>query len=90
MLGAVLRITRGIEVNDDTLSFDNVKDVCMGGEGHYLGSGQTLSVMQSEYIYPEFGDRSSPTDWADGGKPVMLELAARKRDEILAAIIRGM
>ncbi len=84
VLGAVLRLTRGIEVNEDTLSFDNVRDVCIGGEGHYLGSGQTLSVMQSEYIYPDYSDRSSPTQWADAGKPVMLELAIQKRDEILA------
>ena len=84
VLGAVARITRGIEVNDDTLSFENIKNVCMGGEGHYLGSGQTLSVMQSEYIYPDFGDRSSPTDWADAGRPNMLEQAIAKRDEILS------
>ncbi|MDX1498489.1 MAG: trimethylamine methyltransferase family protein, partial [Woeseiaceae bacterium] len=84
VLGAVLRITRGIEVNEDTLSFENIRDVCVGGEGHFLGTGQTLGVMQSEYIYPAFGDRSSPSDWADGGKLVMLELAIRKRDEILA------
>lgn len=84
VLGAVLRITRGIEVSEETLSFDNVRNVCIDGEGHYLGTGQTLDVMQSEYIYPVFGDRSSPTDWADGGKLVMLELAARRRDVILS------
>jgi trimethylamine--corrinoid protein Co-methyltransferase len=83
VLGAALRLTRGIEVNDQTLSFDNVKNVCLGGAGHYLGSDQTLAVMQSEYIYPAFGDRNSPTEWADRGKPVMLEKAIAKRDEIL-------
>ena len=40
--------------------------------------------MQSEYIYPDFGDRTSPTVWADAGKPVMLDLAIAKRDEILS------
>ena len=84
VLGAVARITRGIEVNEETLSFDNIKKVCTAGEGHYLGSGQTLSVMQSEYIYPDFGDRSSPTEWADAGEPIMLEQAIARRDEILS------
>lgn len=84
VLGATLRITRGIEVNEETLSFDTVRDICTSGEGHYLGSGQTLSVMQSEYIYPDFGDRSSPTEWADAGKPVMLERAIERRNEILS------
>jgi trimethylamine--corrinoid protein Co-methyltransferase len=85
ILGAALRITRGIEVNEKTLSFDNLRDICASGIGHYLGSDQTLEVMQSEYIYPEFSDRSSPTVWADSGKPVLLERAARRRDEILAS-----
>lgn len=28
--------------------------------------------MQTEYIYPELGDRSSPNVWAEQGKPVLL------------------
>ena len=82
-LGAVLRLTRGIEVNKETLSFDTIKDVCLGGEGHYLGSEQTLKVMQSEYIYPEFSDRSSPNVWEENNKPILLDKAVRKKNEIL-------
>ncbi len=85
ILGATLRAVRGIEVDENTLSFENIREVCLGGHGHYLGSDKTLQVMQSEYIYPDFGDRTSPTVWADGGKPVMLDLAVQKRDEILSA-----
>lgn len=84
ILGAALRLTRGIEVSEKTLSFENLKDVCTGGTGHYLGSDQTLEVMQTEYIYPDFSDRNSPTQWEDSGKPVMLDLAIEKRDEILS------
>ncbi len=36
-LGAVQRTVRGIEVNEDTLSFDVIKDV-VNGEGHFLGT----------------------------------------------------
>lgn len=84
VLGATLRAVRGIEVNEKSLGFENLKEVCLGGTGHYLGSANTLQVMQSEYIYPQFGDRTSPTVWADAGKPRMLDLAVKKRDEILA------
>ena len=80
-----MRITRGVEVNEKTLSFDNVRDVCLGGTGHYLGSEQTLEVMESEYIYPDFSDRNSPVVWEQAGKPVLLERAVQKRDEILAS-----
>ena len=40
-----------MNTNDKTLSFDVIRDVCLGNKGHYLGSGQTLEVMQTEYLY---------------------------------------
>jgi trimethylamine--corrinoid protein Co-methyltransferase len=85
VLGAVMRVIRGIEVNEETLSFNTIKEVCMGGEGHYLGSEQTLRVMQSEYIYPEFSDRSSPNVWEENNKPLILDRAVRKKKEIIGS-----
>ena len=84
ILGAVGRIARGIEVDADTLSFDEIERICCGGEGHYLGSNNTLQVMQSEYIYPDFSDRNSPTVWEELGKPVLLDQANEKTRELLA------
>ena len=84
VLGAVGRSIRGIEVNPDTLSFDEIEQVCTGGEGHYLGSANTLQVMQSEYVYPDFSDRNSPTVWEEQGKPVLLNRANERKREILA------
>ena len=83
VLGAAMRMTRSIEVDEDTLSFDTIKQVCMGGEGHYLGSAQTLKVMQSEYIYPDFSDRDSPMVWEENGKPVLLDKAIARKKKIL-------
>jgi len=71
-------------VNAETLSFDEIEQVCTSGEGHYLGSDKTLKVMQSEYIYPDFGDRSSPNVWEESGKPIMLQKAIEKKRSILA------
>jgi len=85
ILGAVMRITRGIEVNEKTLSFETIREVCIGGAGHYLGSAQTIEVMQSEYIYPEFSDRSSPNVWKENNKPVLLHKAVRQKDKILGS-----
>ncbi len=82
-LGAAARMTRGVEVNEKTLSFDDIADVCLGNKGHYLGSGKTLEVMQTEYIYPEYGDRLSPNEWAEAGKPVLVEKAIARKQEIL-------
>ncbi len=83
ILGAVMRITRGIEVNEATLSFDDLKDVCLNNKGHYLGSSKTLEVMQSEYIYPELGDRLSPNQWKEQNKPRIMDKATDKKNQIL-------
>ena len=84
ILGAVMRITRGIEVNEQTLSFDDLRDVCLSGAGHYLGSDRTLAVMQSEYLYPDFSNRMSPNIWEANNKPVLLDTAIGKKNEILS------
>ena len=84
VLGACLRITKGLKVDEESLSFDVIKDVCMNNKGHYLGSGQTLQVMQSEYIYPEVGDRLSPNQWKEANTPVLLDKAIAKKDKLLA------
>ena len=83
MLGQCLRCVRGVDVGADNLSLDVFRDVCIDGPGHYLGHTQTLSLMQSEYIYPDLSDRSSPKEWEELGKPVLVEGAAAKVAEIL-------
>lgn len=84
MLGAINRTVRGIEVNDETLSIESMKDVCVDGPNHYLGHAQTLDLMQKEYIYPEIGDRLSPKEWQEVGKPVLMQKARERVDDILA------
>ena len=66
MLGAINRTVRGIEVNAETLSAELIAEV-VAGPGHFLGSPQTLELMQREYIYPVIGDRDTPDNWKDAG-----------------------
>ena len=66
MLGAINRTVRGIEVNTETLSAELIAEV-VSGPGHFLGSPQTLELMQREYIYPVIGDRDTPDNWMDAG-----------------------
>ncbi len=56
----------------------------MGGPGHYLGTDATLGRMQADYVYPTFGDRSSPKEWVELGKPDLIEKAVKRKEEILA------
>ena len=84
MIGQCQRCVRGLEVNTDTLSVEVMRRVCLEGPGHYLGHEQTLSLMQSEYIYPAVGDRTSPKEWAEIGKPNLLEVAIKEKNRLLS------
>lgn len=83
MIGAINRTVRGIEVNDETLSLDAMRDVCIDGPSHYLGHQQTLERMQKDYVYPDVADRTSPKEWQEAGKPVLLDTARKRVDSIL-------
>ena len=83
ILGQSLRCVRGIEVTDETVSLDVMRSVCLEGPGHYLGHSQTLDVMQTEYVYPILGDRTSPKEWNENGRPDLLEKAIARKREIL-------
>ncbi len=84
IIGQALRCTRGIEVNDDTLALETMRQVCLGGPGHYLGQPQTLGLMQTEYIYPRIAERLSPKEWEEVGKPDLIEAATAYKETILS------
>jgi trimethylamine---corrinoid protein Co-methyltransferase len=85
IIGAAQRTIRGIGVDEASLSFETIRDVCLNGPGHYLGSDQTLQLMQSAYLYPAIGDRKSPNEWIEQGSLDITTRAAKKVREILAA-----
>ena len=84
LLGQAMRCVRGIEVTEDNTSIEAMKQVCLGGPGHYLGSQQTLELMQTEYVYPKVANRMSPKEWNEAGKPLLLDTAMRRKEEIWA------
>lgn len=84
LLGQAMRLVRGIDVTEDSTSIEAMKQVCLGGPGHYLGSDQTLSLMQTEYVYPAVGNRMSPKEWNEAGKPLLLDKAIERKNAILA------
>ena len=83
LLGQAMRCVRGIEVTEDSVSLEVIKRTCLEGPGHFLGSDQTLSLMQTEYIYPSLADRSSPKEWVELGKPNLIQKAIEKKENIL-------
>ncbi len=84
LIGSVQRVVRGIEVSDETLSFDVIAQA-VAGIGHYLGSDQTVELMRSEFVYPEIADRSSPGAWEEEGSRNVYERAHERVREILGS-----
>ena len=86
MLGQALRCIRGIEVDDKSASFDVIREVCLQGPRHYLGHSETLRLMQRDYVYPSLGDRTSPKEWQENGKPDPMILAIAEKNRILETV----
>ncbi len=84
MLGQVQRCVRGIDVSEDNLAIETMRQVCLEGPGHYLGHSQTLEVMQTEYIYPAVADRTSPKEWVEIGRPDLILKAIERKNRILS------
>ncbi len=83
MLGGVQRAIRGIDVSDETLSYDVIEQTVLGA-GHFLGTDQTLSIMESEFYYPELADRSAYGLWEEEGSVDIRARAETRTSEILA------
>lgn len=83
ILGQVIRCVRGIDVTEDSISIETMREVCLGGPGHYLGSEQTQNLMQSEYVYPTLANRMSPKEYEEAQRPNLLTSAIRRKEDIL-------
>jgi trimethylamine--corrinoid protein Co-methyltransferase len=82
MLGSVQRAIRGIEVTDETLSYEVIKEA-VEGPGHFLGTRQTLELMETEYLYPTVADRMTPSEWEEKGAHDIRDRARARARAIL-------
>jgi trimethylamine--corrinoid protein Co-methyltransferase len=82
MLGSIMRSLAPIEVNELSLAVSVINDV-VHGEGHFLGQPETLSRMQTDFLYPEIGDRRTIEEWERSGSRNIREVAIQRTREIL-------
>jgi trimethylamine--corrinoid protein Co-methyltransferase len=82
-IGYSRRITRGIEVNEDTLAVDVIKDV--GPNGHYLKQAHTRRYYKNEFWYPNLHDRRNYEEWLEMGKTTMKDRTIARVHDILAS-----
>ena len=81
-IGYSRRITRGIEVNEDTLAVEVIKDV--GPNGHYLREKHTRNYYKTEFWYPNLCDRRNYEEWDMMGRQPMRERVVARVQDILA------
>jgi trimethylamine--corrinoid protein Co-methyltransferase len=84
MIGSVLRVVRGIEVTTETLAYDVIQDTVFG-PGHFLGHPQTLSLMRTEFLYPNLSDRRDTASWQQAGSPSIYAQAHERVQAMLRA-----
>lgn len=81
-IGYARRITRGIEVNEDTLAVDVIKNV--GPNGHFLREEHTRRYYKNEFWYPNLCDRRNYEEWEMMGGQRMSERVVARVQDILA------
>ncbi len=82
MHAAIYRAMRGIEVSEDTLGFETIREAVLG-EGHFLGHAHTYAAMERDYFYPKLADRDAPMVWAEKGAP---DIWMRARETVHAIL----
>lgn len=81
ILGAAFHITRGIEVNRDTLAVDVIKEI--GPGGHYLYHDHTLRYFADVSWFPKITNRKKWDAWMDDGGKDMRQRANEMARKIL-------
>jgi trimethylamine---corrinoid protein Co-methyltransferase len=81
IIGMALRLLKGVEINEETLGFEAIREV--GPSGNFLSSMHTVKFMRQEYFRQTLGDRQSREAWEKSGSLDGREKARRRAREIL-------
>ena len=84
MLGVAQRVLAGLEVNEETLSIDVIREAVLG-PGHFLGQPQTLQRMETDYLYPDLADRNGLGVWEAEGSQSILEKAQARVTDVMTS-----
>ena len=80
IIGMALRLLRGIQVDDETLGLEPLREV--GPSGNFLSSMHTVKFMRQEYFRQRVGDRQAREAWEKQGALDGRERARQKAKEI--------
>jgi trimethylamine---corrinoid protein Co-methyltransferase len=83
IIGMVMRAVEGIEVNEETLAFDEIRKA--GPGGNFISSRFTRKRMRTEQYHPCFSDRENRDVWVTGGSK---DAAVRAAEHVRAVLDR--
>jgi trimethylamine--corrinoid protein Co-methyltransferase len=81
LCGLALRLARGIEVSDETIALELIKEV--GWEGHYLAEPHTARHFRKEHFLSKLLRRDTRATWERKGSKTAFDLARERVREIL-------
>ncbi len=84
MLALAQRVIRGIEVSDEALGFETIREV-VAGSGHFLGEPHTIESMERDYYYPSVADREAIAAWEEAGATDIWTRARERARAILGS-----
>jgi trimethylamine--corrinoid protein Co-methyltransferase len=82
LCGRALRLARGIEVNEETIALDLIKEV--NWQAHYLDQPHTAQHYRKEHLIPRLLRRDPREAWKSKGSKTALDLARERVRQILA------
>lgn len=81
IIGMTMRAVEGINVNEETLAFDLIKQA--GPGGHFVSASHTRHHMRSELYQPQLSDRENRDKWDSSGATDAQRRATERVLEIL-------
>jgi trimethylamine--corrinoid protein Co-methyltransferase len=82
IIGMCERVLRGIEVNDETLAVELIKQV--GPGGNFLTEPHTVMNMMNEFYNPSLADRTLYEEWVAAGRQSARDKARQVLDTLIA------
>ncbi|MBX9458458.1 MAG: trimethylamine methyltransferase family protein [Rhizobium sp.] len=82
LLQMVAEFLRPLDVSEDALALDAIRDV--GPGGHFFGTAHTLARYETAFYSPLISDWRNNETWVEAGSPTAFERANRIYKETLA------
>ncbi len=89
MVGMAKRIVRGIDINDEKLAVNIIKEV--GPRETFLKSKHTLRHYENEVWMPAIAERRFWGDWmSDGGKDIQVRAKAKAKEILRSHVVEPL